>query len=360
LCRWTAPDPTGTKGGLNLYSYVTNNPVILHDPNGTDGEVCGVYDEQQLVCRSEPCVPANITPEVPAPAPSSPTAPRPRIRVQPSKQAASSPPPPDKSESEWVKPGELLIPVGGNIAEYGNVADFMRAAYKEGAGKIFSEAQQMLKAGKSEEDVARWVVGQRNTLKQVLREQGPKLFQAVAELRNKIKYGNKLGPEYEALKAANVESIMAKETLSEAEKIAEIAKVDEKIIGGVAKTSGEFNAAGSRLRFLGKAGAVAGFVLTAMTDSPESLSPLPVSQEKEVATEKSRLHFGIPPDVIIDVHGHRKKASYEQVDIFDPHVGGEIDQETEEALWFLGVPITYHAYIPGGGGKQMTWTVPGR
>jgi hypothetical protein len=48
-------------------------------------------------------------------------------------------------------------------------------------------------------------------------------------------------------------------------------------------------------------------------------------------------------------------------DLFDvAHVGDESDQELEEFFWWLGVPITYHASIPSGGGATMTWTVPGR
>ena len=97
----------------------------------------------------------------------------------------------------------------------------------------------------------------------------------------------------------------------------------------------------------------------AMQDSPESLPPLPVSQEKEVEIEKTRLHFGIPAYVIIDEHGHRKKSSYEQIDLMDvAHAGDEFDQETEEIMWWLGVPLTYRAYAPGGG--TVSWTVPGR
>jgi RHS repeat-associated protein len=36
LCRWTAADPFMTKDGLNVYSYVSNNPVRLNDPNGKE------------------------------------------------------------------------------------------------------------------------------------------------------------------------------------------------------------------------------------------------------------------------------------------------------------------------------------
>jgi RHS repeat-associated protein len=37
LGRWTAADPAGLGDGPNLYSYVSNNPIRLRDPNGTDG-----------------------------------------------------------------------------------------------------------------------------------------------------------------------------------------------------------------------------------------------------------------------------------------------------------------------------------
>jgi RHS repeat-associated protein len=37
LGRWTACDPTEAQDGLNLYAYVRNNPIQLHDPSGTEG-----------------------------------------------------------------------------------------------------------------------------------------------------------------------------------------------------------------------------------------------------------------------------------------------------------------------------------
>jgi RHS repeat-associated protein len=36
LGRWTAADPIGMRGGLDLYAYVMNNPIRLIDPRGTD------------------------------------------------------------------------------------------------------------------------------------------------------------------------------------------------------------------------------------------------------------------------------------------------------------------------------------
>jgi RHS repeat-associated protein len=36
--EWSAPDPKGTTDGSNLYKYVSNNPIRLHDPSGSAGE----------------------------------------------------------------------------------------------------------------------------------------------------------------------------------------------------------------------------------------------------------------------------------------------------------------------------------
>jgi RHS repeat-associated protein len=43
LGRWTACDPTGLKDGNNLYVYVSNSPVMLHDPSGKYGEAGHYY-----------------------------------------------------------------------------------------------------------------------------------------------------------------------------------------------------------------------------------------------------------------------------------------------------------------------------
>lgn len=38
LARWMSPDPLGVIDGLNLYAYVSNDPVNFNDPGGTAGE----------------------------------------------------------------------------------------------------------------------------------------------------------------------------------------------------------------------------------------------------------------------------------------------------------------------------------
>ena len=54
LARWTSADPIDVEAGVNLYSYVNGNPISRRDPNGTD-DTCGVYDEDNLVCRQASC-----------------------------------------------------------------------------------------------------------------------------------------------------------------------------------------------------------------------------------------------------------------------------------------------------------------
>ena len=34
--RWTTKDPIRFEGGVNLYAYAMNNPVVAYDPNGLD------------------------------------------------------------------------------------------------------------------------------------------------------------------------------------------------------------------------------------------------------------------------------------------------------------------------------------
>src|SRR5262249_45392206 len=54
LARWTSADPIGLASGDNLYTYVNGNPITNQDPTGTN-DVCGVYDEDEMVCRQVAC-----------------------------------------------------------------------------------------------------------------------------------------------------------------------------------------------------------------------------------------------------------------------------------------------------------------
>jgi hypothetical protein len=223
----------------------------------------------------------------------------------------------------------------------GNQADFLRQVYQKGDDAILQQGREMLNAGKNEEEVARLIVERRNALKLTVRNQGPSFFKKIAEYRNRMKYGNPVGPSYDSLKAGMIAKGVPP------------AEVNIKIVEGVKNTSKGFNSAGNRMRLVGTIGEVVGFAITATQNSPASYEPLPKTSDEEVEAEKARLRFGIPAGANIDRHGHLKKSSYLQIDTFDPHVGDEFAGETEEILWWLGVDVTYEYH-------GTRWTVPGR
>jgi hypothetical protein len=233
-----------------------------------------------------------------------------------------------------------IIEIGGlDVQALGNQADLLRQLYRRGDEAILTNGRKLLAGGKSQEEVARWVVAQRNSLKITIRQQGPDLFRKIAEWRNKGEYKNTVGPSYEQIKQKLVGKVAAEE-------------IDMAIIEGVTKTSKGFNAIGGKMRVVGIAGEIVGVALMATQNSPADATPLPKSMEEQVEAEKARLQYGIPAGANIDRHGHLKPNFYLQVDTFDPHVANEFDSETDEILWWLGVDITYHY-----GGVQ--WTVPG-
>ncbi len=48
LGRWTAADPIGIADGLNVYAYVSNNPIKLHDPHGTNGVKLNSFERKWI------------------------------------------------------------------------------------------------------------------------------------------------------------------------------------------------------------------------------------------------------------------------------------------------------------------------
>ena len=246
----------------------------------------------------------------------------------------SAKPPPEKG---WIPAGTVASIPTSQLALAGTEADLLRALYRAGTESIHAQAQGMLKSTGDLERAARFVSDARDKLKIQIREQGPELFKAVAEARNEAKVQDALGETYEQRFARKLA------------KLGSADKANAAIIDGVTDTSRVFNLAGTVMKVTA---GVTQILLSGLENSPGSYGPLPKSKQEEIETEKSRLRYGIPADANIDRHGHQKRGSYLQVDVLDPHVADEIDQETEEILWALGVDITYNH-------NGVTWTVPG-
>jgi len=54
LGRWTSADPAGFSGGLNLYRYCSNNPIMFSDPNGLNDRIEYNLDELGLGDVTDP------------------------------------------------------------------------------------------------------------------------------------------------------------------------------------------------------------------------------------------------------------------------------------------------------------------
>ncbi len=236
--------------------------------------------------------------------------------------------------------GEVIEISGLELDQLGDQASALREIYRKGDEQLLADARKLLASGRQEEEVARWIVKERNNLKVVIRNRGPALFKKIAEWRNQIVYKDKVGPSYEWL----VNKVGAKVPPEE---------INITIIEGVNKTSKGFNAAGKVMKGVAVVAEVGGFVIMATEDSPAALDPLPKSAAEEIDIERARLRLGIPAGANIDRHGHLKPSFYMQVDVFDPHAEREFEAETDEILWALGVDIGYRY---GG----VEWTVPGR
>jgi hypothetical protein len=270
---------------------------------------------------------------------SSSLAPQPSL---PNRETKTPPTPP--LIRTWLAGGGQVVQVGGmDLFVAGGQATFQRQIYSDLLDWTFKTATKKLESGETERDVAQWCVWQRNSIKQFVRESGPTLFKRVVEQRNRVFYGNRLGPNYSEIRFKFLR------------KGVPAADIDKRIIMGSRKTSRIFDKVGPTMKLLGVVMEGTALVVTAVTadNSPESLDPLPVSPEEELEREEVRLRYGIPATANIDRHGHLKPGFYLQIDIEDPHVDREIEAETDEILWYMGVDITY-SY------NGHKWTVPGQ
>jgi RHS repeat-associated protein len=108
LGRWTAPDPSGLKDGPNLFGYCSDNPVIMHDPNGTDGEVTTTPAEDE----AQACL---VDPSTAAPTAAEEAAQQSIPSEHPQASAAPSPAPSGGQGQENTAPQWELGPRGEHI-----------------------------------------------------------------------------------------------------------------------------------------------------------------------------------------------------------------------------------------------------
>ncbi|MGJ7603091.1 hemagglutinin [Variovorax sp. LT1R20] len=81
-------------------------------------------------------------------------------------------------------------------------ASGVRSRYEAAVNELARSASQMLAAGTDEEQVARWVVAERNRLKEAYRDLTPPDLLVLIEARTMRQYGNILGPSVDQLRAA--------------------------------------------------------------------------------------------------------------------------------------------------------------
>jgi hypothetical protein len=75
----------------------------------------------------------------------------------------------------------------------------LREVYARSAREISETARDMIRAGTTPDEAARWAVNARNELKTTIRQRGSAIVKGLAEARNVRKYGNKVGPTYDEL-----------------------------------------------------------------------------------------------------------------------------------------------------------------
>jgi hypothetical protein len=74
-----------------------------------------------------------------------------------------------------------------------------RAAYENAVRGLRGEADRLIAAGLPEEDVARKMASRRNALKRQARAEDDPWLVYILEVRNRIKYGDPVGPDADTL-----------------------------------------------------------------------------------------------------------------------------------------------------------------
>lgn len=164
------------------------------------------------------------------------------------------------NEGDKVPDGSVVASPGakaaGSVTDYGSVVAmneaYLREIYDASAKQLSELAQDLVKQGAPQKDVADWATKARNSLKANIRDQGSPILKRVFEQRNLTKYGDKLGPSYEQLYAKYAKSGLTPD------------EINAKIIQGAGKANAGFNRWAGRLKFAGRLALVLDICLAAV------------------------------------------------------------------------------------------------
>jgi RHS repeat-associated protein len=176
--RWTARDPSGFEGGLNLYEYAGSDPINHVDTNGEWFWLIGIPIVILVWGAAAPSDTAAHPASVPG-----------------------------------MALGVVLIPaictIGGG-AGAGQSLEAIREEYVRRVSEIVARGNRMRAAGATSEEIARVLVPLRNALKMELRANGPWLVRLFLNLRNWAKYGAAAGPtaDYLFRRAQNWDAVV--------------------------------------------------------------------------------------------------------------------------------------------------------
>lgn len=292
LGRWTAADPAGFVDGVNVFIYTRNNPLNFVDPFGLS---TAKNDESENEQSDEKDAKQNENSEEEGPG---------FLRV-----------------ASLASKEQLLKKLAGEI-------EIQRTLYNAALETLKEDAQAALKKGKKIEEVAEYVVNERNNLKAALRASFSKNTAVLAAIRNLRKYGNELGPLRWMIN-----------------------KTDKEIIDGITKTSKLFNNAPRFLRALSKGMPVASLILGGLNPSPAQIEPTELSYDQKVSIEVARLKYGIPDNVPIDEQGIYKPVLVDNPDLMHAYENDEY-YLNYYLINVLGVDMQFT-------NDRLTWTVPG-
>ena len=90
--------------------------------------------------------------------------------------------------------------VATTVSQAPHVLSSLRAEYEEKVRVILIEADRRLKAGESLESVARWAHSTRRQLGITFKEMTPQPIRQIVYLRNRLRYGDSLGPTIQYLR----------------------------------------------------------------------------------------------------------------------------------------------------------------